>query len=894
MEQTVNLDTGSYTLTFMACGRPGYSGANPIDIQLNGTTFFSVTPPVNAWTSYSTTFNVTTSGNNTIKFLGTSIEDRSTAFQGINIKSNTTIVSIKSTFTDDETTHDGLSFNNVADFYNTNTTNLKIIQFGKIPLSRGGSQFSGLSKLTIQDTRSPNVLSNTSMASMFVGTANFNSNISNWNTSKVTSMTDMFAGASAFNQDISGWVTSQVTNMSSMFNSASAFNQDIGGWVISKVTNMNQMFAGASAFNQDIGGWGISQVTNMSGMFADASAFNQDIGGWVTSQVTDVNNMNYMFYGATVFNNGQAANLDTQPMNWTISFTGTPENFSLNSALTEANKPQFYDETFDFKYSFDYTDTGLGSIADVIATYIPIIETSQKITYTRTLSTVGATTTVTIRPTLINGIETTNDGLSFKNVKNFYYNYTTNLKIVQFGKIPLSRGGSQFSGLTKLTIEDTKSPVVLSNTSMASMFFGATNFNSNISKWNTTNVTDMNSMFNSASTFNQDISGWDTSNVIYMNGMFLFASNFNQPIGGWTTSNVTIMKFMFYNAIAFNQNIGSWDTNKVTDMNNMFNSATVFNNGDVPMNWTISFIGTPLDFSTGSALTSENMPQFYETFDFKYSFDYTDTGLGSIENISNATYIPIIQTSNKISYNRTLSYSNINTVTVTITYTITNGIETTNDGLSFLNVASFYNATNLVITNFGKIPLSRGGSQFVNLRDLTIQDTISPNILTNTSMSNMFADNTFQFVSNFNSDISRWNTSNVIDMNGMFIRASAFNQNIGSWNTSNVTNMNAMFLRASDFNQNIGSWDTSSVTNMGGMFLRASAFNQNIGGWITSKVTDISYMSNMFFNASAFNNGQAPGGTTQPMNWTISFIGTPQDFSTNSALTTANKPTFTS
>ena len=309
MEQTVNLDTGSYTLTFMASGRPGYSGANPIDIQLNGTTFYTVTPPIDKWTSYYTTVNVITNGDNTIKFLGTnSSDDYSTAFQNINC--NTIIVSIKSTFTDDETTHDGLSFNNVADFYNTNTTNLKIIQFGKIPLSRGGSQFSGLSKLTIQDTRSPNVLSNTSMASMFVGTANFNSNISNWNTSKVTSMTDMFAGASAFNQDISGWVTSQVTNMSSMFNSASAFNQNIGNWITSK-------------------------VTDMGGMFTGASAFNQDIGGWVTSQVTDVNNMNYMFYGATVFNNGDV------PMNWTISFTGTPQDFSTNSALTTANKPQF-------------------------------------------------------------------------------------------------------------------------------------------------------------------------------------------------------------------------------------------------------------------------------------------------------------------------------------------------------------------------------------------------------------------------------------------------------------------------------------------------------------------------------------------------------------------------
>lgn len=88
MEQTINLSSGSYTLKMMACGRPS-TGANPIDIQLNGTNFFSVTPP-NVWTSYSTTINVTTSGNNTIKFLGkNSSGDKSSAFQGITIGGGT-------------------------------------------------------------------------------------------------------------------------------------------------------------------------------------------------------------------------------------------------------------------------------------------------------------------------------------------------------------------------------------------------------------------------------------------------------------------------------------------------------------------------------------------------------------------------------------------------------------------------------------------------------------------------------------------------------------------------------------------------------------------------------------------------------------------------------------
>jgi len=82
---------------------------------------------------------------------------------------------------------------------------------------------------------------------------------------------------------------------------------------------------------------------------------------------------------------------------------------------------------------------------------------------------------------------------------------------------------------------------------------------------------------------------------------------------------------------------------------------------------------------------------------------------------------------------------------------------------------------------------------------------------------------------------------------------------------------------------------------MVGMFAFAFAFNQKISYdasnnyWNTSKIT---YMSSMFQGATVFNNGQASNGTTQPMNWIISFTGTPASFSTNSALTTANSPTF--
>lgn len=128
-----------------------------------------------------------------------------------------------------------------------------------------------------------------------------------------------------------------------------------------------------------------------------------------------------------------------------------------------------------------------------------------------------------------------------------------------------------------------------------------------------------------------------------------------------------------------------------------------------------------------------------------------------------------------------------------------------------------------------------------------------------TSMRSMFQ------MTPFNQNISSWNTSKVTDMRRMFASAGSFNQNIGSWRMSNVTDISEMFSGAAAFNQDIGSWNVSNVTKMYATFFGASAFNRNISSWNTSKVTD---MSSLFYYASSFN---------QPIgNWDTSNVTTMQ------------------
>jgi len=94
ISQIIKLESGKYTLTFFAVGRnccDGSGKSNPINIQLNGKTFDSVQPPINKWTPYSTTFNVSSDGNSTLNFQGTwTSGDRSTAFQNISISGQST------------------------------------------------------------------------------------------------------------------------------------------------------------------------------------------------------------------------------------------------------------------------------------------------------------------------------------------------------------------------------------------------------------------------------------------------------------------------------------------------------------------------------------------------------------------------------------------------------------------------------------------------------------------------------------------------------------------------------------------------------------------------------------------------------------------------------------
>lgn len=251
-------------------------------------------------------------------------------------------------------------------------------------------------------------------------------------------------------------------------------------------------------------------------------------------------------------------------------------------------------------------------------------------------------------------------------------------------------------------------------TNMSYMFASAPVFNQPIGTWNTSNVTNMRDMFNGASSFNQALGGWNTSKVMNMAYMFNNASKFDQPIGSWIVSSVTSMNYMFANAISFDQFIGGWNTSNTVNMNYMFSGAASFNQ--------------PVGSWNTSKVTS-----MAGMFDRAASFNF---GIGGWD-----------------------------------TTKVTN--------MSFM----FYKAS-----SFNK-PLDTWKTSNVTNMQGMFHEAISfnqPLATWNTSKVTTMGD-MFHDAKSFTQSIGAWNVSNVTEMRKMFENATAFNDDLSCWNVAHIS-----------------------------------------------------------------------------------------------------------
>ena len=324
-------------------------------------------------------------------------------------------------------------------------------------------------------------------------------------------------------------------------------------------------------------------------------------------------------------------------------------------------------------------------------------------------------------------------------------------------------------------------------TTTRGMFKGAESFNQPIGNWDVSNVVDMCGMFARAISFNQPIGDWNVSNVTNMEHTFFWTESFNQPIGDWNVSNVTTMRGMFYLAESFNQPIGDWDVSNVTDMQSMFYDADSFNQ----------------DLSKWKHKTNCNTYKIFYKCPIKE--EYMPNGIW----ISKGVYESNMRLLTDLGDSELDQLDSIQAKSV-------------NSKIQF----KYFPKTKDELVKIIKSEVEKNGWNC----DLNHIDTSRI-----TDMSYLFSGDYYSGykLGEFNGDISRWNVSNVKDMESMFSYAKSFNQPIGDWDVSSVTNMRTMFFYADKFNQPIGDWNVSNVGVMRQMFQGAKSFNQDLTRWKT-------------------------------------------------------------
>ena len=404
------------------------------------------------------------------------------------------------------------------------------------------------------------------------------------------------------------------------------------------------------------------------------------------------------------------------------------------------------------------------------------------------------------------------------------YDHDKLISVKQWGTQPWKSMQFSFHNATNFDFDNSLAdrPRLEDVYSLYALFSGASNFNGDVSDWNTSNITTMAYAFRDCAKFNQDISSWDTSKVLSMKKMFYGASIFNQDISRWDTSKVTDMSYMFKYAKEFNQDLDNWNVSNVESMKQMFYGASKFN-GDI------------------SSWDTQNVTNMYGMFKYDSSFnqDISNWSVSKVTNMRHMFY-------GASKFNSDISSWNTSNVV--------------DMGFMFRDASSF----NQNINSWDVSNVQDMESMFKNASSFN-QNINSWNTSNVEDMSYMFYGAT-----NFNGDISNWNTSKVTDMSYMFKLAKNFNQDISSWDTSKVTDMRSMFSQAESFNQNIGSWDVSSVENMRYMFYKATAFNGDIENWgaDTANVVDMDYM---LYGASSFSNHNLSS-------WDVSKVETHKSF----------------
>ena len=154
-------------------------------------------------------------------------------------------------------------------------------------------------------------------------------------------------------------------------------------------------------------------------------------------------------------------------------------------------------------------------------------------------------------------------------------------------------------------------------TNMYQMFYGCSQLEkiNNIENLVTSNVTDISKMFYMCKVSSLDLSKWDTSNVTNMEWLFRGCANLTDlDLSGFDTANVADMNNMFNGCNNLTSlDVSGFETSKVSNMSNMFNGCSKLTSLDVSKFDTSNITAMNDMFSGCNGLTSLNLSNFDTT-----------------------------------------------------------------------------------------------------------------------------------------------------------------------------------------------------------------------------------------------------------------------------------------
>ena len=371
----------------------------------------------------------------------------------------------------------------------------------------------------------------------------------------------------------------------------------------------------------------------------------------------------------------------------------------------------------------------------------------------------------------------------------------------------------------------------------------------NISDWNTSNVKYMNGIFRNCTSLSSlpNISQWNTSNVMYMDSMFFGCESLSSlpDISKWNTSNVKNMNEMFKQCclLTLLPDISKWNTSKVTDMRSMFENCSSLSYLPDISKWDTSKVKNMCNMFSGckslSFLPDLSKWSTLNVTDMTNIFGGCES-LSSIPDISKWDTSEVTNMSNMFFGCKLLSslpdLSKWNTLNVTDMRHMFSS-----EFLDYMSLSSLPDISNWNTLNVTNISYMFSGCKSLS----SLPDISNWNSLNVNDMSYMFSE-----CKSLTSlpDISKWNTSKVNCIDHMFYYCSSLSSlpDISKWNTSNASNMSSMFsyCKSLPLLPDISIWDTSNVTNMSSMFSYCSSLSSlpDISKLNISKITNMDEM----------------------------------------------------